>query len=111
MSIVGTPHFKMNVAFPTNAQTGEKEDYYNYDAVRYILDRLDSPWDRSSIHWTKERQPHAHYADVPPSDPCPCFSGKAYQDCCLHEEGVLRPHAAIAFEKPVVRELQNTIYL
>lgn len=111
MSVVGTPDFKMNVVFLTNAQTGEKEDHYNYDAVRYVRDRLGSPWDRWTIRWTKERHPHALYADVPPSDSCPCSSGKTYQDCCLHEEGVLQPHADILFEKPIPPELETKIYL
>lgn len=110
VSVVGAPDFKMNVVFPTNPQTGEREDHYNYEPVRYVRDRVDSPWNGWTLHWTKERHPHSNYAHVPPSDPCPCRSGKAYRECCLLEQGVLRPHAAIEFEKPIPPELQATIY-
>jgi hypothetical protein len=75
------------------------EDTYNYSMVRYAIERLESPFDCWTCHWTKARHPHSRYSQVAAEDACPCESGRTYRECCQNEDGVLRPQCDIDFAK------------
>ena len=77
----------------------ELDDFYDYSVVDYVVRGLRSPWDGWDFIETKIRHPHERFSHVPPGDPCPCESSGTYEDCCLKEEGVLRPHFQILFRK------------
>jgi len=96
-SIVTSPLQKYSVCFPTDPKTGQRVDHYNYSYVKFVIDRLQSPFDNWDIHWTKKRHPHSRYSHIGRNDKCPCESGRKYKDCCLPKSGVLRPHCQIEF--------------
>lgn len=97
ISFVNEPGHKYSVLFPVDSESGETKDIYNYALLKYLNARLLSPFDAWDVEWTRRRHPHAHFAHVSPTDPCPCESGKTYRECCLQEEGVLRPHCKFSF--------------
>jgi hypothetical protein len=100
IAMVRTPVQKYSVPF-LKRPDGESYDHYNYSVARYLVDRLQSPYDRWAVHWTTRRHPHVRFEDIKPSDPCPCErTQNTYADCCLPTEGVLRPHCEFMFENP-----------
>ena len=99
IALVKNPAQKYSVLF-TNNESGEKTDTYNYSVVRFLAERLESPFHGWEVILTKERHPHSRYSNTGRNDKCPCGSGKKYKYCCLNEDGVLRPHYDIAFEVP-----------
>lgn len=104
------PVQKYSVIFLPDPVTGGFKDTYNYTAVRYLIDRLQSPFDGWSFVKTKTRHPHSRYSDVGRNDRCPCESGKKYKKCCLSEVGVLRPHIQFTFSNPPPKELLHVEY-
>jgi SEC-C motif len=96
VSFVTNPVQKYSVVFP-KSEDGEEEGSYDYRLVENVCAGLRSPFDDWSIEWTKIRHPHKLYSSHEPQNPCPCESGKTYEECCLKEEGVLRPHAIVRF--------------
>ncbi|MCL4552468.1 MAG: hypothetical protein M1305_02785, partial [Candidatus Marsarchaeota archaeon] len=86
ISLVETPAWKKNVVFPRSG-TGVPEkpfyesDFYDYSAVRFVVNRLHSPFDGWDLQWTQTRHPHSFFQHLGPDDECPCGSGKAYGDC------------------------------
>ena len=89
VSLVTSPEDKRCVAFAGGAGT---QDNYDYSLVRCLVSELKSPFDKWDFTETKKRLPHSQFTSVASGDPCPCESDKIYVDCCLPEEGVLRPH-------------------
>lgn len=100
VSIVNDPGHKYSVLFPVDSATGKTYDPYNYAALKYLIMRLGGPFDPWDLEWTRRRQPHSDFTHILPTDPCPCESGKVYEQCCLRAEGVLRPHCDIIFQVP-----------
>ncbi|MBN2361662.1 MAG: SEC-C domain-containing protein, partial [Deltaproteobacteria bacterium] len=98
ISIVEKPVQKYSVVFTINKENGKSIDHYDYSLVRFVVQRLDSPYLGWSYEWTTTRHPHSRYSHIGRNDPCPCESGKKYKKCCLHEEGVLRPHFQVTFD-------------
>jgi hypothetical protein len=92
MAMVDSPIQKYSVPFLSDEKTGKSIDHYNYSLVKFLADRLQSPFHEWDVSWTKVRHPHSKFRSVGQDDPCPCESGKKYKECCLPEEGVLRPH-------------------
>jgi hypothetical protein len=97
VSLVADPVQKYSVAFLD--QTGDRVDHHDYHLVRFVADRLHSPFDKWRMYWTSAYHPHHLYPDVKANNACPCGSGRAFKDCCQNAPGVLRPHAQILFEK------------
>lgn len=97
IGIVEEPVQKYSVLFLSDANGGGEKDHYYYSVVQYLIKRLNSPFHDWDVDWTKRRHPHSRYSHVGPNDPCPCESGKKYNDCCLQESGVLRPHVEFIF--------------
>jgi len=99
ISLVLDPVQKYSVVHKKKNEAGELEDIHDYGLVRFVAERIQEPFDRWTIEWTKARHPHNLFAHVASSAQCPCESEKTYADCCSPEEGVLRPHAVIVFDR------------
>jgi hypothetical protein len=97
VAMVTTPVQKYSVAFLSDEKTGEQRDQYNYALVQYAINALRDPFDAWDVTWTSKRQPHSQYAEVSGTDPCPCESGKTYDQCCKREVGILHPHVEFVF--------------
>lgn len=96
IAIVDKPVQKYSVMFLRDEKDGTL-DQYNYCLVEYAINALRAPFDGWEVGRTTRREPHEHFADLGKNDPCPCNSGKNYEDCCLHESGVLWPHWEFTF--------------
>jgi len=110
ISFVKSPVQKYSVLFMTDQKTGKKVDHYSYSLIRYLIKRLQSPFDSWDVHWTKRRHPHSKFKYVGRNDKCPCGSEEKYKNCCLMESGVLMPHCIFTFSVPPPVELRNTEY-
>ena len=112
VSLVETPGHKYAVAFASSSESGGGiKDQYNYAAVRYVIDGLRSPFDAWDLERTKRRHPHSRYYHVTQDEDCPCESGKTYEECCLSESGVLRPHLNIIFSVPPPESQTKLLYI
>jgi len=110
-SLVETPAQKYSVPFLKDPKSGQHRDHYNYALVRYLIERLNGPFDSWDVHWTKKRQPHSRYGHVGRNEKCPCESGKKYKNCCLREPGVLRPHCEFIFSVQPAQHLLTSEYV
>jgi SEC-C motif len=110
ISFVTKPVQKYSVGFMHDPATGKHKDHYNYSLVRYVAQRLRSPYDGWTAQFTKARHPHERFRSVGRNDPCPCESGLKYKKCCLNEAGVLRPHIQVEFDVPLDPELLQVEY-
>jgi hypothetical protein len=110
MALVQQPSQKYSVPFITDPQTGNTVDHYDYSLVKYLIQRLNSPFHTWDIHWTKMRHPHSRFSHVGRNDPCPCESGIKYKKCCLPMGGVLRPHCEFKFSVMPPKELLTIEY-
>jgi hypothetical protein len=100
IAFVSKPVQKYSVPFKIDPDTGKSYDHYNYGVPEFAASALRVPFDDWNLERTTRRQPHSRFAEVRKDDPCPCESGKNYEDCCLPEEGVLRPHLEFSFAVP-----------
>lgn len=110
-AMVEKPVQKYSVAFLVDPETGESFDQYDYSVVRYLADRLESPFHDWSAELTKRRHPHQLFGHVGKYDQCPCESGQKYKFCCYkYPEGVLRPHWQFEFSVVPSRHMLRTEY-
>lgn len=98
MSFVRDPVQKYSVPFMS--ENGETKDHYDYSVIRYLIQRLDSPFHKWNVEMTTAIHPHTRFKHLSVNDKCPCASGIKYKKCCLKKEGVLMPHIQISFEVP-----------
>ena len=110
MAFVKNPVQKYSVPFFSDSKGESTKDQYNYAIVKYLIQRLTSPFHEWDIEWTKRRHPHSRFADIGQNEPCPCESGKKYKDCCLPKEAVLRPHCLFTFHVEPAAHLLNVEY-
>lgn len=96
ISIVPNPVQKYSVMWLT--KDGKQIDHYDYSNVAYVAAGLRNPFDGWDLQRTMIREPHSHYRDTGRNERCPCGSNLKYKNCCLRENGVLKPHARIMFE-------------
>ncbi len=106
MSLVRDPVQKYSVPF-TSGPDGNTIDHYDYSIVKFLIDRLASPFDEWSYYWTTAYHPHDMFADRDRDGSCPCESGQTYANCCATKPGVMRPHIQFSFEKTPPNELSN----
>lgn len=109
IAIVENPVHKYAVAFLPN-ETGENKDHYDYSLVKFLIGRLQSPYEPWDVQMTKRRHPHSNFNFIGRNDKCPCGSGKKYKKCCLDEAGVLMPHAKFNLLNITPDEEGQTIY-
>lgn len=99
ISLVTNPVQKYSVLFLTDDK-GQKLDHYNYSAVKFVADRVMSPWhDWRTTHATRELAAN-EVAHVSASAPCPCCSGKDFSNCCDGKEKLVVPHLQVTFLVP-----------
>lgn len=110
ISIVRDPVQKYSVAHTVLDKNGKRVDHHDYSLIKFVADRLISPFDGWSVRKTKTRHPHSRFLSTSPEDTCPCESGRRYADCCLTKPGVLRPHFQIGFEKPPPSDLPAVVF-
>lgn len=110
VAVVTEPLQKYSVPFACDSNTGEKKDFYDYSLVRYVVERLVSPFHDWTISRETRRQPHSWFAYTGRNDKCPCESGRKYKKCCLRHEGVLRPHFEFTFSVPPPPDLMRVEY-
>lgn len=108
VSLVSEPVQRYSVVFATNAE-GERYDHYDYSIVRFVVDRLRSPYSIWRPTRTLAYHPHSLFADRDPQQGCPCGSGRAYAGCCKSRRGVIRPHIDIEFNEQPDPELPSVL--
>lgn len=110
MAIVENPGNKYSVLFLKDPKTGKQKDQYNYVAIDYLLEHIDSPYEFWDLEISQRYRSHDQYKDVGRSDRCPCDSGKKYKNCCLNTQGVKYPHYEFILMDPSDKEMFiNTI--
>lgn len=95
ISIVENPVQRYSVAFLAGDEPGKSKDHYNYGNIRFVVDRVDSPfngWEAETTTRTLESSDVAHLVR---DDPCPCVSGKAFGECCAGKAEIVVPHLQI----------------
>lgn len=107
LAIVENPVHKYAVAFSAN---DDNKDTYDYSLLKYLIKRLQSPFNNWDVEMTKRRHPHTNFKYIGRNDKCPCGSGKKYKKCCLKKSGVLMPHAEFIFTDPIPKELETVEY-
>ena len=107
VSLVQNPVQKYSAIHVRKDEHGQDVEIYKYDTVRFVAERIASPFDRFQMIWTKVLHPHKLFSDRKKEGPCPCESGRSYDHCCWQRDGVLRPHMQIAFEKQPAGDLPN----
>ncbi|MEI1276780.1 hypothetical protein V6Z05_00490 [Leptospira venezuelensis] len=100
ISVVEEPVQKYSVPFLVDPDTNQRVDQYDYSLVKWVVERLQFPFDNWQTKWSKIRHPHTFFKDRKSGDACPCGSKKSYYLCCLRKKGVLRPHCDFFFENP-----------
>lgn len=110
LSLVKNPSQKYSVPFAKDAKTGEQVDNYDYTLVQYVTDGLRNPFDEWDCEWTQIRHPHSQYLNISGKEQCPCESGEKYEECCLKERGIIRPHLEIVFSKPPPEDFPPIVY-
>lgn len=96
MALVKNPVQKYSVPMSRDDK-GETIDHYDYSIVKFIAERVMSPFHWWTASWTHALHPHERYTHLRKTDACPCESGKSYEACCLREAGVVRPHLHVDF--------------
>lgn len=96
ISMVLNPVQKYSVAM-SHGEDGKPFDHYDYTIVKFVVDRLQSPFDGWTAEWVRAYHPHELFPEVEKTAPCPCGSGKNYDDCCAKRTGVIRPHLDVHF--------------
>lgn len=111
IALVRDPVQKYSVARVLSTDSnGKQVDQFDCSPVKFVVDRIRSAFTNWVATWAKLRHPHQLFGDVSHDGPCPCDSGKLYRECCLGEEGVLRPHIQIVFEDQPPTHLPNIQY-
>lgn len=113
IAIVHNPVQKYSVLFPSDpAAAGGRLNKEAYPLLRYVINGLSSPWIAWAVERTTTRHPHTRYGDVGPDEECPCVSPQGtYAQCCLPQEGVLRPHVVIHFSVPPPPKFLKRVYV
>jgi hypothetical protein len=99
ISLVRDPVQKYSVLGINIDPDGKSVDTYNYGPIKFVLDRISSPFSAWRVVRTYARHPHSLFKDRAHDGPCPCESGRLYRDCCLSQVGVVRPHFDISFSE------------
>lgn len=108
ISIVLDPVQKYSVAFVRD-ESGN--DQFNYSVVKFVVDRISSPFGQWSYKLEKAYHSHTFFSEIDPTDSCPCGSGRQYLSCCLLRPGVIRPHYQIAFKVAPPADVPTAMFL
>lgn len=112
ISAVETPVQKYSVAFLADEETGDRRDHYDYGNVRFVVERVASPFHGWTPEATTRNLTASELAHVSADRPCPCMSGKQFGDCCSGKAVITIPHLQIHFYVPPNKELpENELLL
>lgn len=109
LSIVDNPVQKYSV-LGLDGDDSDEEFNYDYSLVEYVIKGLVHPFDSWNYQRTKISHPHSLFSHMDKDDDCPCGSGLPYKDCCLHKNGVLRPHIVFNFSVKPPIDLERIVY-
>lgn len=108
ISVVKNPVQRYSVAFISD-EDGKRHDHYNYDELKFVTDRVSSPFHE----WKPEQTTRIiHSSDVShldPDSPCPCTSGEKFSQCCSGRTEITIPHLMIEFSVPPPSGLPNQL--
>jgi hypothetical protein len=99
ISIVDKPVQKYSVALHAE-ENGQKRELYRYSEVKFVVDRLESPFHGWASCMTTRLAVRAEVSHLSSSDTCPCVSGKKFGECCWEKETLTVPHLHIDFAVP-----------
>lgn len=100
VSVVPNPAQKYSVAFLTD-ESGQRRDQHDYTLVEYVVERLPGPFADWDVEVTRRKYDVGRFSDRTAGDPCPCSSGRPFEQCCLSSGAVELDHYDIAFGFPV----------
>jgi len=92
ISLVENPGNKYSVMFLKDEKTDEQIDQYNYDAIDYLFDLINSPYEIWNLEVSQRELKKEDYGDVGRNDLCTCNSGKKFKKCCITKIGEKYPH-------------------
>lgn len=92
ISLVQNPENKYAVAFMTDPKTNQQVDYYNYEAVDFLFNRIENPYEQWNLVVNQKIINKESYGNVGRNDNCPCGSGKKFKKCCSKNIGKKYPH-------------------
>ncbi len=97
VALVESPLNRYAVPFLIDPKTKQTIDHYNYATIKYLVRKLQSPFDTWDVNFTKRLYPHSKFKTIGRNDQCPCNSGKKYEKCCLQKRGVELQHVEFIF--------------
>ena len=110
VAIVNNPVHKYSVAFFKDETTGDTKDQYNYVAIDYLMNRLNSTFEDWDLEIEYKFIPHEYFSGYGTDDFCPCNSGDKYNECCLSNPGVRHLNYEFIVKNPSdLKVLTNTI--
>ena len=95
ISAVEDPVQKYSVAFLCDPDTNEKIDHYDYSNIKFVADRVSSPFHGWKPEATTRIIDITEVSHINPLVMCPCFSGKAFGECCYNKTTLVVPHLQI----------------
>lgn len=111
LSLVENPVQKYSVAFLKNEKSGEDIDHYDYSTVRYVAERLNSPFEEWHPNWTKKMFARKDFNDLTREDMCPCNSKRPFGECCYNKQSILLPHLEVEFSKELPENLCHGLFV
>lgn len=96
ISAVENPVQRYSVAFLANPD-GTQKDHYNYSNVKFVSDRVSSPFHGWHSEQTTRKIAASEVAHLPSDHPCPCLSGAEFSECCIGRSELVVPHLQIVF--------------
>jgi hypothetical protein len=97
ISVVEDPVQKYSVAFPSSKENGEPVDHYDYSNLKFIADRLESPYHKWEHQVTQRKITRSEVSHLMSDSKCPCLSGNSFGECCVSKDEFLVPHLQIEF--------------
>lgn len=105
ISVVKNPVQRYSVAFLSSGNEGEPKDHYDYGNVKFVVDRLESPFHGWDSFQTTRTIAASDVAHLDQRQLCPCLSGKAFGECCGGKSELTVPHLQIRFYVQPSRDL------
>jgi hypothetical protein len=104
LSMVENPVQKYSVPFAKDEKTGEEFDHYDYSTVRYLFEKLTTPFDRWSFKKSRRLVRNYEIQKQSRNEKCICGSGKKYKKCCIDKERLEIPHIQFSFDKSLIKD-------
>lgn len=106
ISLVEQPVQRYSVLFLGN-EDGTQRDHYDYGNVKFIADRVASPFHGWAFERTTRLVTASEVMHLLADHPCPCLSGKCFGVCCIEKQEFEVPHLQFNFSVSPPQELPN----